>query len=216
MSSIKIVCPPALEIQDITIPTCFEDFGQIQRASFQRIYSAVGVKNTFVTATNDIKLKASWDAFIAAADSTKIQVTPDLENPTYEPGAARTTGGGNATLGGINKKIGTEVTTGEFYLNAYKQSTIAQMKAYMQERNIGIYYFNEHGQIGCIADDPESPTEFYPIPIAPRTLFIGDKRFGGLEEEDRNMLMLEHFANWSDKFVIVNPTDFNPLVDLVN
>lgn len=216
MSSIKIICPPSAEIQDITISTCLEDFGQIQKAALQRQYASAGTKNAFVTATNSILVKASWDAFIAAADSTKIQTTPYIENPTFAAGAARTTGGGNGTVGGINKKIGTEVTTAEFYLNAYNQGTIEELKMYMQETSLGIFLFNEHGQIGCLTDDRTTPTEYYPIPVAPRTFFVSDKQFGGLEEEDRNMLMFEFLANWSDKFVIVNPTDFNPLTDLTN
>lgn len=216
MSSIKITCPLASEIQDITLFDCFEDFGQIQKAALQRVYSTGTTKNSIAYSnTTDIFDLASWTALIAATDGTKVQVTPEIENPTFAAGAARTTGGGNATLGGINKKIGIEVTTGEFTLNAYTQNTIAEMKLYMQERALGIWYFNEHGQIGCLVDDITTPTQCYPIPIAQRTFFVGDKMFGGLEAEDNNMMMLEHMANWSDKFAIITPTAYNPL-DLTN
>lgn len=217
MSSIKIICPPAAEIADLGSITCFEDFGQIQGVAFQRQESAPGTKNAFVTATNPILVKASWDAFIAASDSTKLQVAPSVvENPTNTPGAARTSGGGNAKVGGINKIIGVEASTFEFTLNAYDQGAITALKSYMQEPKLGVFIFNEHGQIGAIVDNRTTPTEYYPIPIAPRTFFVGDKGFGGLEEEDFNMMMWSMLANWSNNFVILNPTDFNPLSDLAN
>ena len=216
MSSIKIICPPATEIEDLAALTCYEDFGQIQKMAFQRQYASAGVKNSFIEATNSILVKASWDAFIAAADSTKLQMTPYVENPTTTPGTARTTGGGNATIGGTNKVIGTESTTNEYYLNAYNQGIVKSLKTYMSEPSLGVFLFNEHGQIGAIADDRDTPTAYYPVPIAPRTMFVGDKLFAGLEEEDRNMLSFEYLANWSDNFVILNPTDFNPITDLAN
>lgn len=216
MSSILIVCPPTSEIQDIDAQSCLEDFGQMQKAAFQRQYSAPGTKNAFVTASNSILVKASWDAFIAASDATKLQVTPYIENPVTEAGGSRTVGGGNATLGGTNKVIGSEATQNDYYLNAYNQGIIEQLKKYMQEFSLGVYLFNEHGQIGCLVDDRTTPTTYYPIPIAPRTFFVGDKKLSGLEEEDRNMLSWQYLANWSDKFVILNPTDFNPLTDLTN
>lgn len=217
MSSIKILCPLEAEIADLGSLTCFEDFGQIQGLAFQRQESAPGTKNAFVTATNSALVKASWDAFIAASDGTKLQVSPSVvENPTQTPGAARTSGGGNAKVGGINKNIGVEATTWEFTLNAFDQGIITNMKKYMQEPKLGVYLFNEHGQIGAIVDDRDTPTQYFPIPIAPRTFFVGDKGLGGLEEEDYNMVMWSTLANWSDNFVILNPTDFNPLSDLTN
>lgn len=217
MSSIKIVCPLAAEITDIPTATCLEDFGQVQKSSFQRQYASTGTKNAFTaTGLGDIKLQASWDTYLAAADATKVQVTPDIEAPTFEPGAARTTGGGNATLGGITKVIGVEPTGADFTLNSYKQSIVEALKAYMSELALGVFLFNEHGQIGCLVDDVDTPTAYYPIPIAPRTLFIGDKMIGGLEAEDSNKMNWQFLPNWSDKFVVVTPTDFNPLTDLVN
>jgi hypothetical protein len=217
MSSILYECPLPVEIPDITASTCFEDFGQIQKVSFQRQFSAPGTKNAFTaTGVGDIKLKASWDTFLSAADSTKVQVTPEVETPNIEAGSARTVGGGNATLGGITKNIGKEPTSVSFMLKAYKQVIIKDLKKYMQETALGVFLFNEHGQIGCIADDPVTPTAFYPIPIPPRTFFVGDKNVPGLEEEDNNAMSWQYYADWSDNFVVVTPTDFNPLTDLVN
>ena len=217
MSSIKLICPPASEIPDIPGATCLEDFGQIQKLALQRGFESSGVKNSFpASGVGEIKLKASWDALLAAADNTKIQVTPEIEAPTFEAGAARTVGGGNATIGGITKNIGREPSSFSATLNAYQQGTIEAMKSYEQELDLAVYLINEHGQIGCLVDDRTTPTTYYPIPVARRTYFVGDKVIGGLEAEDSNSLMFQLYPNWSDKFVVVNPTDFNPLTDLVN
>jgi hypothetical protein len=217
MSSIPFACPAAAEIPDIVNVTCLEDFGQIQKLSFQRQYASAGVKNSFTaTGLGDIKLKASWDLNLAAADSTKVQVTPEVEAPTSEAGAARTVGGGNSKLGGITKVIGKEPSSMTFKLNSYEQDVIEDLKEYQKELSLGVFLFNEHGQIGCLVDDRDTPTAYYPIPISRRTLHVGDKMIAGLEEEDNNDLAWQLDPNWSDKFVVVQPTDFNPLTDLVN
>jgi len=212
----KYTCPAAVAIPDLTLATCLENFGQIQKAAFQRVYSAAGVKNTMpTTGAGDIHLRASWDVFLAAADGTKMQVSPDIEEPVVTPGAARTKGGGNATIGGITKTIGREATSNTFMLNVYQQSVIEELKEYQQELSLGVYLFNEYGQIGCIKD-ATTATTYYPIPIARQTFFIGDKKIGGLEDEDGNVMSFQFLPNWSDKFAVVTPTDFNPLTDLVN
>lgn len=213
----KYTCPPAVEVPDISTATCLEDFGQTQKSAFQRVFASAGVKNEFTaTGVGDIKLLASWDTFLAAADSTKVQVSPDIENPVSEPGAARTVGGGNATIGGITKNRGSDPTTQTYALNAYQQKIIKELKDYQDELGLGVFLFNEYGQIGCIVDDIDTPVAYYPIPIAKQTFFVSDKKLGGLDEEDMNVMSWQFLPNWSDNFVVVTPTDFNPLTDLVN
>lgn len=210
-------CPASAAIPSITSATCLENFGQTQKLAFQRVFASAGVKNAFTaTGLGDIKLKASWDTFLAAADATKAQMSPVVEQPAITAGAARTKGGGNATVGGINKVIGSEATTATFLINVSKQAIIAQLKDFQDELSLGVFMFNEYGQIGCLVDDPATPAAYYPIPIASQTLFVGDKSIMGLEDEDNNVLSWNFYPNWSDKFVVVTPTDFNPLTDLVN
>ncbi len=76
-----------------------------------------------------------------------------------------------------------------------------------------MYLNDEYGRIIALADDVVTPTEIYPIPIA--SLFVGDKMLGGLEDVDKNTISWKFFPNWSDKLVIITPTDFNALTDLV-
>lgn len=205
-------CPLDAEPNDIYIDDCPADFGQIQKGAFQRKYSSGGVLNTIPAGSGvgGIELLASWTALMAAADSTKVVPIPYVNEPTNEVGAVRTYGGGNATLGGVEINIGREPSTFNCKLLSMPQRTITDLKKYQCE-NIGIWLFDEFGNIGCIADDPTTPTTYQPVPIERRSLFIGDKMFGGLENPDENMMSFKLAPNWSDNFVWVKPSDFNPL-----
>lgn len=210
---ISCPCPANTALTTIPAQGCAESFGQIQKVAFQRLQSA-GTKNSF-TSSADIKLKASWTALMAAADSTKIVVSPYIQAPTTEAGAARTFGGGNETLGGVEMVIGREPTSFNGVIRAVQQSIIKAMKDLQCESiadNLGVYLFDENGNI-CALQDATTATTFYPIPI--RSLFIGDKTFGGLEAPDSNAISWSFLPNYSDQLAIVSPTDFNPLTDLV-
>ena len=108
-------CPVGKHLNDLTIDECKESFGQIQKVIFARIFSSTGVKNSLPEAT--ITKKATMTPLFAASDGTKLIISPYIQNPTTEPGEARTFGGGNQTLGGIEIVIGREPTTftGVFY-----------------------------------------------------------------------------------------------------
>lgn len=206
-------CPAAAALTTIPAQGCAESFGQIQKVAFQRLTTA-GAKNSF-TSSADIKLKASWTALMSAADSTKVVISPYIQAPTVEAGAARTFGGGNETLGGVEMIIGREPTPFTGVIRAVSQSVIKAIKALQCEAiadNLGVYLFDENGNI-CALKDQSTPTTFYPIPI--RALFVGDKSFGGLEAPDSNAIQWSFLPNYSDDLAIVTPTDFNPLTDLV-
>lgn len=206
-------CPAASALTTIPAQGCAESFGQIQKVAFQRLKTDAGAKNSFTT-TADIKLKASWTALLTATDSTKIVVSPYIQAPTVESGAARTFGGGNETLGGVEMVIGREPTPFTGAMRVVAQSVIKAMKDLQCEAaadNLGVYLFDENGNV-CAVQDETTATTFYPIPI--RSLFIGDKTFGGLEAPDSNPIQWSFLPNYSDDLAIVTPTDFNPLTDL--
>lgn len=206
-------CPAATALTSIPAVTCAENFGQIQKLAFQRLTSSGSTKNSF-TSTASITLKASWSTYLTATDGTKVVVSPYVNNPTSEAGAARTAGGGNESLGGIEEIIGREPTTFTCQLNGAPQAVVKAMKALQCEAevgNLGVYLFNEAGQIAAIQDE-STATTYYPIPV--RSLFIGDKAFGGLEAKDTNAISFSMPPNWSDQLAVVTPSDFNPLTDL--
>lgn len=202
-------CPRGAALEDITIDDCPSDLGQIQKVAFQRVFSTGTTKNTIANPL----LLASWTPLLAAADGTKVVPTPYMNAPESEPGAQRSYGGGNETLGGVEINIGREATSFTAKFLSIAQKTITQLKEYQCE-NTGVWLFDEFGNIGCIVDDPETPTTYYPVPIVVKSLFVGDKKFGGLENPDDNMISWKLAPNWSNNFVIVSPTDFNPLTDL--
>ena len=204
-------CPAGAHIPDLEIKECKESLGQIQKVVFQRVNKSAGVLNSVADPTK----KASWTTLFSASDGTKMVVSPYIENPTTEPGAARTFGGGNATLGGIERIIGREPTTFSGIMYEESQMTIAQMKQLMCE-NVGVYLIDENGNIGCLVDDHTAPSEYKPIPVG--KLFVGDKKLGGFEEPDSNTIEWNFFPNWSDKLYIIkrDTLDFDPLSEFVN
>lgn len=206
-------CPAGAHLADLNIAECKESLGQIQKVIIQRRYQSTGVLNNIPVAS--IKTKTAMAALAAAANGTKIIISPYIQNPTTTPGEARTFGGGNQTLGGIEIVIGREPTPFEGIIYQEKQSTIKAMKTYSCEE-IGVYLIDENGNIGAIADDPENPTMYSPIPV--RSFFVGDKNLGGYEEPDSNAIRWSFLPNWSDNLVIINQSelDYNPLTDLVN
>lgn len=209
---ISCSCPQSASLQTIPAQGCAESFGQIQKVAFQRLSKDNGEKNAF-TSEAAIGVKASWTALLAAADSTKVVISPYIQAPATEAGAARTFGGGNETLGGVEQVIGREPTAFTGVMRSVPQAIIKAMKSLQCEAiadNIGVYLFDENGNICAVKGATEGT--FYPIPI--RSLFIGDKNFGGLEAPDNNAISWSFLPNYSDDLAIVTPTDFNPLTDL--
>lgn len=198
---------------DIPVSNCPESFGQIQKVAFQRLYKSTGEKNSFKTDAG-IEKKASWTPLLAADDDTKIVISPYIQAPTAEAGAARTFGGGNETLGGVEEIVGREPTPFTGVMRKLPQKIIKALKELQCESwgdNLGVYLFDENGAIGAI-QDAKTATTHYPIPI--RSLFIGDKTLGGYEAPDSNNIQWAFLPNWSDDLAIIVPEDFNPLIDL--
>lgn len=198
---------------DIPVSNCPESLGQIQKVAFQRLYKSTGEKNSFKTDAG-IEKKASWTPLLSADDDTKIVISPYIQAPTAEAGAARTFGGGNETLGGVEEIVGREPTPFTGVMRKLPQKIIKALKELQCESwgdNLGVYLFDENGAIGAI-QDAKTATTHYPIPI--RSLFIGDKTLGGYEAPDSNNIQWAFLPNWSDDLAIIVPEDFNPLTDL--
>lgn len=206
-------CPAGTALPDIPVSNCPESFGQIQKVAFQRLYKSTGEKISFKTDAG-IEKKASWTPLLSADDDTKIVISPYIQAPTAEAGAARTFGGGNETLGGVEEIVGREPTPFTGVMRKLPQKIIKALKELQCESwgdNLGVYLFDENGAIGAI-QDAKTATTHYPIPI--RSLFIGDKTLGGYEAPDSNNIQWAFLPNWSDDLAIIVPEDFNPLTDL--
>lgn len=205
-------CPAATSLPDIPAVNCSESFGQIQKVAFQRLVKDDGTKNSFTT-TKAIGMLASWTPLLSAADSTKVVISPYIQAPTNEAGAARTFGGGNETLGGIEEIIGREPNAFTGVIRKVPQTVIKAMKEMQCDAlagNLGVFLFDENGHIEAIQDST-TPTTYYPIPIL--AFFVGDKTHGGLEAPDSNAIQWVFPPNYSDDLKITTPS-FNPLTDL--
>ena len=153
-------CPAAAALPDVPAITCSESFGQVQKVAFQRLLKDDGSKNSF-TSEKAITALASWTPLLSAANSTKVVVSPYIQAPTAEAGAARTFGGGNETLGGVEEIIGREPTPFTGVIRKAPQEVIKALKEMQCESwgdNLGIYIFDENGAIGAIKGISPSST----------------------------------------------------------
>lgn len=182
--------------------TCGIRYGQVQKVAFTR------VGNLFSDA-NPITDLASWTAFLAAEDSTKIVVTPYVEAPTMEGGDEQTFGGGNTTLDGIIMVLGSQPIRMSFALRNYPQAIISALKVLTKIKDLGVFLFNDNGGIICLKEGGT----YLPIPI--RALFVGDLILSGRTQPDRNTMKFSFKSNYSDKLVVVKP-EFSPINDLAN
>ena len=222
--SLKIMqlcaCPAATALTTIPAATCAESFGQIQKVAFMRLKKADGTVNSFVDGSGTgIDKKAAWTAKMALTDGGKAVISPYIQAPTQDGGDARTFGGGNETLGGVEMVIGRNPMNFSGVMRGVPQSIIKVMKSLQCEAqgdNLGVILFDENGNIEAIkkvTTGTPDVVEYMPIPI--RSLFIGDKVHGGLEAPDNNAISWKFLPNYSDDLAIVQPDDFNPLTDLV-
>lgn len=212
--SLVCQCPAAAALTTIPNVQCSENFGQIQKVAFQRLRKADGTRNSFTTAA-DIKLLASWTPLLAAADGSKIVVSPYINAPADSGGDARLSSGGNDDLGGVQEVLGGNPVQFDGQIRAVPQSVIKAMKELQCEANagnLGVFLFDENGNIQAVQDQTTATT-YYPIPI--RALFIGSLIHGNYDAKDSNAISWQYPDNYSDDLAIVKPTDFNPLTDLV-
>lgn len=214
-------CPAASSLTTIPNVQCAETFGQIQKVAFMRMRKADGTVNSFIEgATTGINKLAAWTAKMALTDGGKVVISPYVQAPTNEAGEARTFGGGNETLDGIELVIGRNPSTFTGVLRSVPQSVIKVMKELQceaQAGNLGVILFDENGNIEAIeqsvTEGGTTTVSHLPIPI--RSLFISDKAHGGLEAPDSNNISWSFPPNYSDDLAIVVPDDFNPLTDLI-
>lgn len=213
-------CPAANALTTIPAATCAESFGQIQKVAFMRLKKADGTVNKFTDGVSTgIDKKAAWTAAMALTDGGKVVISPYIQAPTEDGGDARTFGGGNDTLGGVEIVIGRNPMNFSGVMRGVPQSIVKVMKELQCEAsgdNLGVILFDENGNIEAIKEVVSGTPDvisYKPIPI--RSLFVGDKVHGGLEAPDSNAISWKFLPNYSDDLAIVAPSDFNPLTDLV-
>lgn len=209
--SLLCSCPVGAEIDTLTVNDCPFDIGQTQKIIFQRLYSTGATRNTMTV--SNAALEATWTALFAANNSTKVTISPYVEEPTTDGGDAREFGSGNAVLGGIPRITGKNPTSFRCMLRSPQSLIAEQLNDYVCE-TLGVYLVTENGKIIGTTDSNTSPTNFYSIPI--RSFFIGDRKLGGFEEPDSCPISWRFLPNWSLKLKEITPSDFEALIDLTN
>ena len=133
-------------------------------------------------------------------DSTKIAVTPFIEAPADDGGDARTFGGGNDTLNGIEIIIGSNPVNFTCRLNGKKQDIIAELKKLMCEalaNNLGVYLVNENGNIEGIKDG-----NWYPIPSASLRGRQAPRQLGEVPDYNNSFSFVPGYSDKLDVLVL--------------
>ena len=192
MGSLTICCPAGtyLESAVTTLNPCPADVGQIQRLIFWRTGQSVASITTALIPT-------TWVTLAAATDATKALFTPFLHNPDMPAGDPREFGGGNETRWGAPLRKGGQSPVFTFSMLAEDQDVITALKQLRCE-TVDVLFVNEASQLvysdagGVIAG----------FPVVQNSLFIGDKKVGGFDEWDSNILQFNLQPNWSDSLEI--------------
>ena len=205
-------CPLPSALTTVPATVCPVDLGQIQRIlPVRRGYvgwdtatpannypaSIVGLAPTAV---------AGWTILKAAVDDTKVLFPPLFGGGiTITPADPNTFGGNdNETLNGETYVVGFPPST---FVARYDQLTAAQDLAFtdLECETLEVYFVNGDGNIigerdGLIFKG-FSITAFY---------FKG-REVLGFGTRNNNMIGFQMAKNWSSKFEVITPTDFNAL-----
>lgn len=191
-------CPADSTLPTIPAETCAQNFGQRQKFIFQRLRDGHGDRIP-ITDVDAAKI-STWIALKAAQDDTKIAVTPFIENPADDGGDARTYGGGNETLNGIEMVVGSNPINVTCRLNGKKQDIIAALKLLECEalsNNLGVYAINEKGQIEGVHEG----RDWYPAPI--QKFYVSDKKHGDFDGPDYNDMSFSYAPGYSDSLDVI-------------
>lgn len=200
-------CPLSASLTDITQDACPLNIGQIQKIYFQR--------TPYTWDGTDITLKADWDTLRTAGDDTKVVVSPLIGgDPVIEAGEAITIGGNdNTTRSGVELVTGAGPSNFSARFDSLSPKAEREMKQFICEGKLGVYFVTEDQKIWCWVDDPDAATpKEQPIPV--ESAFFTDRNNGGFGTLDSNILSFKLRKGWSECLVQITPADFNPLVDL--
>jgi hypothetical protein len=197
-------CPNPTAYSVIPTNNCPVDIKQIQRILFQR-QGYVWTDGT----TNIVDL-ADWNTLKAAADATKVVVSPLVSgDPVITAGEAVTEGGGdNSTLNGVTLITGTNPSQFEVRFDSLTAAQEVALKQFMCYTDNGVYFVNEAGKI---ISKNLSATTHTSIPI--QSYFFSDRTNEGFGTNDSFMMSFMLKKGWSETMEIITP-NFNPLTEL--
>jgi len=211
MFSTSLLCTAGGDLTTISHKDCGEEIGAIKSGVIQKLKDDAGDLNTISVASST--LLATWTPLLTGVTGTKIQVLPILNNVSSEGGDKIEYGGGDETSGGIPIIMqNAEPTSINGELIRRKSETITTLRSYNGLEGLGIYLFNEEGEMWGIADDIATPTTIYPIPLY--SFFVGSKVIGNRSNPDKNMISWAFLDGWQDNLYGFQPA-FDVVADLI-
>lgn len=200
------LCPLPTALTTIAAAGCPERFGQIQKFAFQRLQTTPSFTPT------SILLQATWTPLLAATDSTKVVISPFLNNVIINSGDALTEGGNdNTTLNGIARLLGLGYATVTAELRNVPSTLATALRALTVESaqngytNLWCYMFN--GEQKIIADKIGSTNPGFPV----YNLVVTDVHSEGFNKDNIFKVSFSMAPGWSENFTIYKPTTWNPL-----
>jgi hypothetical protein len=200
--ALKCTCPAPAALTVIPDVTCPVDFDQIVRLGFQRMASP----SFFVDAANDIDEIASWTAFKAATDVSKIVISPYIANLVIPPSEGNFTGGDtNETVNGIAVYNGENTVTVTAEIHSAPAATIKALKALacesqsvVGEATLGAYFFTRKNQVVSgrnTANTTSIPVEIYNF----RVSTVGSE---GFNMKNKHMISFQMTGDWDDDVAV--------------
>lgn len=205
------ICPcPITAFTTVPYDQCAFIFDKDARWAFQRLDDT---NNEFVSGVNGIELAASWSAQPDASDSTKVVVTPFLEDVTF--GEEDTLEDGENFDGAANT-----VAPGPQPVTAMVRNPRADEKSALSAMScepgtLTFYRFFADSQIGArlISTSPDTHAG---IKISRKTFLVKDPSRGGAKVDQNKMqIQFQLAAGWFDAFSLTTPeTGFVPYEDV--
>ncbi len=202
--SLLCSCPNAAALTSITDYDCPVDFSEVAKLIFCRtkVFPGTTQPPTVVT----IATLAEWATALAAADDTKMLVSPIVDDIENEPGAPIT-----EELTTRNIVTGFEPTVFTGLMSGAPQTTVAEFKKLTCEKILYVYFIDSDGEI-IHALDGTAPEGFK---LENNSFFMQDLELKK-RTTNKNRLGFQLVPGWSNTAVKTTPADFDALTDLTN
>lgn len=206
MSESLFQCPAPVALDVIPNQSCGVRFEQITKLVFQRKQSP----SSFDAST--ILEQATWSALLTAGDSTRVVLSPYINNPIIPPGEALTEGGNdNTTIGGVSRLLGEGFQQATFELRNAGVDVRKAIRSITSETalvpgftNIWVYMINRFGEIIAKADG--SGIDIY-------NFFVGGPGTEGFNRDNMQMGKFDLKPGWDEDVTVFKPNfDFFSLV----
>jgi hypothetical protein len=203
MSDSLFSCPAPATLSAIPQQNCAVRWDQVVKLLFQRKQAT----SSFDATT--IKDEANWTPLLTANDSTKVVISPYLNNVVVPPGEAITAGGNdNTTIGGVRQLKGKGFQACSFELRNADAAVRAAVDKLTSESalvpgftNLWVYPVNQFGQIICKSDGSG-------IPIY--NFFVGGPGSEGYLSDNVQIGSFDLKGGWDKDVTVITP-DFDIL-----